>query len=104
MPLTASVESGQSSPSLRTGGGVTAAVAVGVGAGASCGGGMIGVLTSGFSPGNGVGGTPAGCDCSALVFSGFDEPPVVFTITNTSAATTPITTTAMPNANARRRQ
>ena len=34
MPLTASVESGQSSPSFSTGGGMTAAVGVGVGAGA----------------------------------------------------------------------
>ncbi len=55
MPLTASVESGQSSPSLSTGGGMTAAVGVGVGGGACCAGGMTGVLTSGFSPGSGVG-------------------------------------------------
>src|ERR1700738_872366 len=55
MPLTASVESGQSSPSLSTGGGMTAAVGVGVGGGACCAGGTTGVLTSGFSPGSGVG-------------------------------------------------
>ena len=55
MPLTASVESGQSSPSCSTGGGVTAAVGVGVGAGAFAAGGTTGVLTSGFSPGSGVG-------------------------------------------------
>ncbi len=55
MPLTASVESGQSSPSCSTGGGATAAVGVGVGAGALAAGGTTGVLTSGFSPGSGVG-------------------------------------------------
>ena len=55
MPLTASVESGQSSPSCSTGGGVTAAVGVGVGAGAFTAGGTTGDLTSGFSPGSGVG-------------------------------------------------
>ena len=55
MPLTASVESGQSSPSCRTGGGATAAVGVAVGAGALAAGGTTGVLTWGFSPGSGVG-------------------------------------------------
>lgn len=50
MPLTASEESGQSSPSLSSGGGTTAAVGVAVGGGASCAGGITGVLTSGFSP------------------------------------------------------
>ena len=105
MPLTASVESGQSSPSLSTGGGVTAAVGVGVGGGACCAGGITGDLTSGFSPGSGVGGAAAvvAC-CSALVLSASPEPPVVLTTTTTMAAMTPITSTAMPIANALRRQ
>jgi hypothetical protein len=50
MPLTARVESGQSSPSLRMGGGATASVGVGVGAGAADAGGAgatTGVLFSG---------------------------------------------------------
>src|SRR5690348_6833402 len=95
MPLTASVESGQSSPSLRTGGGVTAAVGVAVGGGAFGGGGCIGVWTSGFSPGSGVGETAAGAaDCSALVFTVPPDPAVICTTTITSVATTPITTAA----------
>ncbi len=55
MPLTARVESGQSSPSLSTGGGVTAAVGVGVGGGACGAGGSTGDLTSGFCPAAGSG-------------------------------------------------
>ena len=49
MPLTARAESGQSSPSLRIGGGATASVAVGVGGGidAAGGGATTGVLFSG---------------------------------------------------------
>ncbi|SHV38638.1 Uncharacterised protein [Mycobacteroides abscessus subsp. abscessus] len=54
MPLAASVVSGQSSPALSTGGGVTAVVGVGVGAGAAFGGGAIGLFTPGVSPGSGV--------------------------------------------------
>jgi hypothetical protein len=101
MPLTASVLSGQSSPSLSTGGGVTAAVGVGVGAGALTAGGTTGVLTSGFSPGSGVGATAGtGAGLSAFVVS----PPVFMTIITTTAAMTPTTRTAMPIARALRRQ
>src|ERR1700677_5343657 len=51
-PLTASVESGQSSPSLSTGGGCTAAVGVSAGWPVfSPAGGSTGVLTSGLVPG-----------------------------------------------------
>ena len=102
MPLTARVESGQSSPSLSTGGGVTAAVGVGVGGGACCAGGITGVLTSGFSPGSGVGAAAAvGAGFSAFLLS----VPVVFvTTTTTMAAMTAITSTAMPSASALRRQ
>src|SRR3981189_708995 len=60
MPLTASVEAGQSSPSCSTGGGVTAADGVGVGGGACCAGGCTGGLTSGFSPGSGGGAAGGG--------------------------------------------
>src|SRR4029077_7645355 len=69
IPLTANVESGQSSPSLSTGGGMTAAVGVGVGGGACWAGGITGVLTSGFSPGSGVGaaGPPGGGVFGGLV-------------------------------------
>ncbi len=68
MPLTASVESGQSSPSLSTGGGVTAAVGVGVADGASCGGGTMGVLTWGLSPGSRVGPAAGGGGADWAVF------------------------------------
>src|SRR5260370_31384191 len=102
MPLTASVESGQSSPSLSTGGGMTAAVGVGVGAGACCAGGTTGVLTSGFSPGSSVGAAAcAGVGLSAVLFS----VPVLFITTSTTTATTTAKTrTAMPSASALRRQ
>src|ERR1700761_7516581 len=102
MPLTASVESGQSSPSFSTGGGVTAAVGVGVGAGALTAGGTTGVLTSGFSPGSGVGAAAGvGPGLSAVLVS----PPELFmTNMTTTAAMTPITRTAMPIASALRRQ
>src|SRR5688572_28945708 len=84
IPLTASVESGQSSPSLSTGGGMTAAVGVGVGAGACGAGGRTGDLTSGFSPGNGVGPAAAvGAGLSAPVFS---APVLFFTTMTTTAA------------------
>src|SRR5690349_2147711 len=50
-PLTASVESGQSSPALSTGGGSTAAVGVGGGGPTSSpAGGSTWVLTSGLGP------------------------------------------------------
>jgi len=102
MPLTANVESGQSSPSLSTGGGMTAAVGVGVGGGACCAGGITGVLTSGFSPGSGVGAAAGvGPGLSAFLVS---EPVTFMTTTTTTAAITPITSTAMPSANALRRQ
>src|SRR5262245_32686912 len=102
MPLTASVESGQSSPSLSTGGGMTAAVGVGVGGGACWAGGITGVLTSGFSPGSGVGAAAAvGAGFLALLLS---VPGVLLMTTTTTAAITAITSTAMPSANALRRQ
>src|SRR6476660_7294955 len=102
MPLTASVESGQSSPSLSTGGGMTAAVGVGVGAGACWAGGITGVLTSGFSPGSGVG--AAACVGVGL-FAVLPSAPVLFITTiTTTAATTPMTRTPMPSASALRRQ
>src|SRR5262245_47773766 len=98
MPLTARVESGQSSPSLSTGGGVTAAVGVGVGGGACCAGGTTGVLTSGFSPGNGV----AVAEGLVSVFLVSLDP--VPTTSPTMAATMATTTTAIPIASALRRQ
>ena len=102
MPLTASVESGQSSPSCSTGGGVTAAVGVGVGAGALTAGGTTGVLTSGFSPGSGVG-VAAGVGAGLSAF--FVSAPALFiTIMTTTAAITPMTRTAIPSASALRRQ
>ena len=101
MPLTASVESGQSSPSCSTGGGMTAAVGVGVGAGALAAGGTTGVLTAGFSPGSGVG-VAAGVGAGLAFF--VSAPALVITIMITTAAITPMTRTAMPNASALRRQ
>ena len=71
MPLTASVESGQSSPSWSTGGGTTAAVGVGVGGGACWAGGTTGDLTSGFSPGSGVG--AAACESADSLAVGCSE-------------------------------
>src|SRR6476661_5118263 len=102
MPLTASVESGQSSPSLSTGGGNTAAVGVGVGGGACWAGGITGVLTSGFSPGSGVGAAA----CVGVGFSaGLAGLLVLFMTTiTTTAAMTPTTRTAMPSASTLRRQ
>src|SRR5215207_6147937 len=100
MPLTASVESGQSSPSLSTGGGTTAAVGVGVGAGTCGAGGTTGVLTSGFSPGSGVG-PAAGADLGAFLFS---EPVLFIKTMTTTTAITPMTSTATPTASALRRQ
>src|SRR6478609_2815555 len=100
MPLTASVESGQSSPSLSTGGGVTAAVGVAVGGGACGAGGTTGDLTSGFSPGSGVG-------AAALVvgFGSVVVLPVAFDTTTTTTATMMATTrAATPMASIRRRR
>src|SRR6185312_402618 len=102
MPLTASVESGQSSPSLSTGGGMTAAVGVGVGGGACCAGGITGVFTSGFCPGSGVG--PAACADVGLSAAFFSVPVLFITTITTTAATTPMTRTAKPSASALRRQ
>ena len=92
----------KSSPSLSTGGGVTAAVGVGVGGGACWAGGITGVLTSGFSPGSGVG--PAACD--AVGFSPDLVGLLVLFITTitTTAAMTPMARTAKPSASALRRQ
>ena len=102
MPLTASVESGQSSPSLSTGGGTTAAVGVGVGAGTCGAGGITGVLISGFSPGSGVGAAAGvGARFSAFALS---EPVLFLTTMTTTAAMMAMTSTAMPSANALRRQ
>src|SRR5690242_12140556 len=89
MPLTASVESGQSSPSLRIGGGTTAAVGVGVGAGACCAGGTTGVFTSGFCPGSGVG--AAACVGLGLSAALVGVLVLFITITTTTAATMPTT-------------
>src|SRR5690348_5097192 len=102
MPLTASVESGQSSPSLSTGVGTTEAVGVGVVAGACCAGGITGVLTSGFSPGSGVG-------AAAWVGAGFSAGlagllVLFMTTITTTAAMAPMTRTAIPSASALRRQ
>jgi hypothetical protein len=102
MPLTASVESGQSSPSFSTGGGITAAVGVGVGGGALTAGGTTGVLTSGFSPGSGVG--AAACVGAGLTAFFVSAPEVFMKTMTTTAAMTPITRTAMPSASALRRQ
>src|SRR5271166_955598 len=95
-PLTASVESGQSSPSFSTGGGVTAAVGVGAGGWTW---GVIGVLTSGI----GCGALEAaGLDCLSAFLVLAPTLPVI-TVT-TTATTMPITTTATPSARPRRRQ
>ncbi len=81
---------------------MTAAVGVGVGGGACCAGGCTGVLTSGFSPGSGVGiAAWAGVGFAAVLLGLL----VLFITTiATTAATTPTTRTAMPSASARRRQ
>ncbi len=94
MPLTASVESGQSSPSLSTGGGATASVGVGVGAGTddAAGGATTGFLFSGC----GV------CDTPVFTELLESEPPL-----NTAKATPTMMariSTAMPIASPRRRQ
>ncbi len=96
------MESGQSSPSLSTGGGCTAAVGVSAGWPGFCpAGGTTGLLTSGAAPD-----PAAGFWAAALP----DLPPAVFApalllMTATMIAMTmPTTTTPMPNANPRRRQ
>ncbi len=80
---------------------MTAAVGVGVGAGALAAGGTTGVLTSGFSPGSGVG-AAAGAGDGLPAF--FVSVPVFMTTMTTTAAMTPMTRTAMPSASALRRQ
>jgi hypothetical protein len=102
MPLTASVESGQSSPSCSTGGGITAAVGVGTGAGTCAGGGTIGELTSGLSPGSGVGAADA--PAAGLSDAVGSAPEPLDTTISTTAATIPMTTTETPIASALRRQ
>ena len=95
MPLTARVLSGQSSPALSTGGGSTALVWVGVGAGLFTAGGTTGLLTSGAV-------ASAVVSVAALVFPSFDEP----LRATTTAITTMTTRTSAPtpNASARRRR
>ena len=66
MPLTASVESGQSSPSLSTGGGCDRRGGVGVGGGACWAGGTTGVFTSGAG-----GGASGPCEVFGLSSDGF---------------------------------
>src|ERR1700761_7015916 len=89
MPLTARVESGQSSPSFSTGGGTTAWTGVGVGAGVCGAGGSIGLLTSGLSPGRGVGAAlvEAGLAVVSLVLLVNTTTTTAITMTRTSAAT-----------------
>src|ERR1700747_3195209 len=97
MPLTARVVSGQSSPSLSTGGGITAAVGVAGGGGACCAGGTTGVLTSGFSPGSGVGAAAAGVGVDG--WADLDSAPeLLLTTTATIATTIATATTASPMA------
>ena len=74
---------------------------MGVGAGALAAGGTTGVLTSGFSPGSGVG-VAAGVGAGLAFF--VSAPALVITIMITTAAITPMTRTAMPSASALRRQ
>src|SRR5271155_1039211 len=89
-PKTASVESGQSSPSLSTGGGCTAAVGVSAGRPGFCpAGGCTGVLTSGAAP--------DAADFGAACPEGLPAvlAPALPLITATTIATTiPVTTTA----------
>src|SRR6185437_10585772 len=96
-PLTASVESGQSSPSLSTGGGCTAAVGVSGGWPASSpAGGSTWVLTSGFAP----------CAAGAGFLAAVEvlAPALPLRTATMIATTMAITTTATPIANPRRRQ
>src|SRR5690242_1063507 len=101
MPLTARLESGQSSPSLSTGGGMTASVGVGATAtgpdGVSAGGGgaTTGVLFSGC----GFCGPAADVVFVALFES---EPPLK--MMKATPTTIAVTTATMPIARARRRQ
>src|SRR6201999_2579458 len=71
-PLTASVESGQSSPSFSTGGGCTAAVGVGASGFCPCCGGASGVTPSCPGGGGACGGGAAGVFCAepALTLAG----------------------------------
>src|SRR6202011_4079488 len=93
IPLTASVESGQSSPSLSTGGGMTAAVAVGVWTGGG-GNGVIGDFTSGCG---------FGAAAAAGVFAGLavflvSAPALPVSTVMTTATMMPIPTTALAHA------
>jgi hypothetical protein len=75
---------------------------VGVGVGARSAGGTTGVLTSGFSPGRGVGDAAGvGAGLAAVFVS---EPPKFITMTTTTATTIPTARTPMPSASALRRQ
>src|ERR1700756_1465318 len=96
IPLTANVESGQSSPSLSTGGGMTAAVAVGV-SGTGGGSGGVGELT----PRRGLGGAAAG-GAGGLAAVFVSAPALLVSTVMTTAATAPMTTTAMASARPRR--
>ena len=97
-PNTASVESGQSSPALSTGGGATAAVGVSAGCSGFCpAGGTTGDLTSGAAPGFCAAALPA---LPPVVLA----PALLLRTATMIAMTMPITTTAIPNANPRRRQ
>src|SRR6202021_1994721 len=95
-PLTASVEAGQSSPSLSTGGGCTAAVGVSAGwAVFSAAGGCPRVLDLGVVP---------GAPCPAWVgFLALEvlAPALPLTTATMIATTMAITTTATPIANPR---
>src|SRR5690242_7091736 len=104
-PLTASVESGQSSPSFSTGGGCTAAVGVGDSGFWPCGAGT-GAGPSGATGGGAWGAGDPGLLCAELGLSalaGF-APALLLMKAMTVATTIPITTTAMPRARPRRRQ
>src|ERR1700759_4721036 len=93
-PKTASVESGQSSPSLSTGGGCTAAVGVSAGWLGSCpAGGCTGVLTSGAAPG-----PAAFCAACPEGLPAVLAPALPLITATITATTIPIATTATPNA------
>src|SRR5690625_6600892 len=86
-PLTASAESGQSSPSLSTGGGCTDAVGVGAGGGLSEAGGTTGVLPSG---------SVSGCSVTAAPSGWSAESEQTCMIANTIAYTTSNTAATIP--------
>ncbi|GAB4931689.1 hypothetical protein MAHJHV45_31480 [Mycobacterium avium subsp. hominissuis] len=105
-PLTASVESGQSSPSLSTGGGCTAAVGVGVSGFWPCAGGTAGAGPSGPGGAGACGAGDPGLLCAEFGLSALAglAPALCPMKAMTAAATIPITTTAMPTARPLRRQ